>query len=272
MAWTSGCVAGASGSSTSSASRAPSGAPVQVSGGEVPSPSAVKRSGSRAPSAKAGLDRRSVPKRQRARASQAGLRRHQLVHAGAPVRQQATEPGGNVFEHRGPPWANNGSTSGRLPVGTGMARAGCPAMEHDLQRFVTAQADSYAVALTELRRGRKASHWMWWVFPQIAGLGRSPTAQHYAIGSTDEAAAYLRHPLLGPRLVEATQVVTAAAGSADAILGTVDAIKLRSSMTLFETVADDPAPFRAALDRFFGGERDAATVALLRRSPTPPVD
>ncbi len=137
-------------------------------------------------------------------------------------------------------------------------------MDHDLDRFVAAQDGVYTQALAELRRGAKTSHWMWFVFPQIAGLGRSAMAQAYAIGSADEARAYLAHPALGPRLIEATEAVTAAPGSAEAILGGIDAIKLRSSMTLFAHVADDPAPFRAALDRFFVGADDPATIALLR--------
>ena len=137
----------------------------------------------------------------------------------------------------------------------------------DLDRFVTAQADSYPTALRELRRGRKQSHWMWWVFPQLAGLGHSATARSYAIRSADEARAYLAHLLLGARLVEATAAVTAAPGTADAILGLVDALKLRSSMTLFEAVAPDPAPFAAALARFYGDERDEATLRLLSILP-----
>ncbi|RZM30932.1 MAG: DUF1810 family protein, partial [Sphingomonas sp.] len=96
-------------------------------------------------------------------------------------------------------------------------------------------------------------------------LGRSAMAQAYAIGSADEARGYLAHPVLGPRLLEATQAVTAARGSAEAILGGIDAIKLRSSMTLFAAVADDPTPFRAALERFFDGADDPATLALLRK-------
>ncbi len=135
--------------------------------------------------------------------------------------------------------------------------------EHDLGRFVAAQADSHATALAELRRGRKAGHWMWWVFPQLAGLGRSVTAQAYAIRSAAEARAYLAHPLLGPRLIEAAEAVAAAPGSAAAIMGPVDAVKLRSSMTLFEAVATDAAPFRAVLERCFGGERDEVTLGLL---------
>lgn len=105
---------------------------------------------------------------------------------------------------------------------------------------------------------------MWFVFPQIAGLGRSDTARFYAIRDAAEARAYLAHPLLGLRLLEATGAVIAAPGHAETILGGIDAIKLRSSMTLFAVVAAEPAPFVAALDRFFDGDRDAATLALLR--------
>lgn len=136
-------------------------------------------------------------------------------------------------------------------------------MADGLERFVAAQADSWDDAVAELRAGAKRSHWMWWIFPQIAGLGRSDTARYYAIASADEARAYLAHPLLGPRLVEAAQTVARARGSAEAVMGSIDAVKLRSSMTLFAAVAADPAPFRAVLDRFYGGEEDAATLALL---------
>ena len=104
---------------------------------------------------------------------------------------------------------------------------------------------------------------MWWVFPQIAGLGRSETARRYAITSLGEARAYLAHPILRSRLLQATAAVIAAPGGAERILGEIDAIKLRSSMTLFAAAADDDTPFRAALDRFFGGQRDAATLNLL---------
>ncbi len=140
-------------------------------------------------------------------------------------------------------------------------------MTHDLDRFVAAQDGVYPQALAELRAGRKRSHWMWFISPQIAGLGQSEMARTYAIAGADEARAYLAHPVLGPRLIEVAQVVTAAAGSADAILGGIDAVKLRSSMTLFAAVADDPSPFRAALDRFFGGEDDRATLDLLASGP-----
>ena len=136
-------------------------------------------------------------------------------------------------------------------------------MTHDLSRFVAAQADSYDIALAELRAGRKRSHWMWWIFPQIAGLGRSDTARRYAISSAAEAQAYLAHPMLGPRLLACAHAVAAAAGDAEEIMGNIDALKLRSSMTLFAAVADDPGPYRAVLDRFFAGRPDAATLRLL---------
>ena len=137
-------------------------------------------------------------------------------------------------------------------------------MEFDLQRFVEAQAPVHAAALAELRRGRKESHWMWFVFPQLAALGRSGTAHFYGIRSAAEAGAHLVHPLLGPRLIECTEAVLAHCGRRpEAIFGSVDAMKFRSSMTLFEAVADAPEPFAAALEAFYGGERDAATLRLL---------
>jgi uncharacterized protein (DUF1810 family) len=135
----------------------------------------------------------------------------------------------------------------------------------DLDRFVAAQAGVYADALAELKTGRKQSHWMWFVFPQLAGLGRSPTARFFAIGSAGEARAYLADPTLAPRLLECTKAVLAhRARSAEAIFGVVDAMKLKSSMTLFEAVAADPSPFAAVLDGFFDRGRDAATLGLLR--------
>jgi uncharacterized protein (DUF1810 family) len=136
--------------------------------------------------------------------------------------------------------------------------------EFDLDRFVAAQADVYPQALAELKAGRKRTHWMWFVFPQIAGLGRSPTAAFYAIASAAEARSYLAHPLLGARLMQCSEAILAHRGrSAEAIFGAVDAIKLKSSMTLFEAVAADPAPFAAVLDGFFDAERDPATLQLL---------
>ncbi len=122
----------------------------------------------------------------------------------------------------------------------------------------------YHEVLGELRQGRKTGHWMWFVFPQIAGLGYSATARFYAIGDIGEARAYLAHPLLGPRLVECVDALLSHRGqTAEAILGPVDAMKLRSSMTLFVAAAADPAPFVAVLDAFFAGARDPATLERL---------
>jgi uncharacterized protein (DUF1810 family) len=132
-----------------------------------------------------------------------------------------------------------------------------------LQRFVDAQAGVYPVALAELTAGRKRSHWMWFVFPQLAGLGSSATAQRYAIRDLDEARAYLAHPVLGPRLVEAATALLGVEGrSAGQILGHPDDLKLRSSMTLFAAAADDPGVFRAVLDRYYDGP-DQRTLDLL---------
>jgi uncharacterized protein (DUF1810 family) len=134
-----------------------------------------------------------------------------------------------------------------------------------LDRFVTAQAGGvYEGALAELRRGRKTGHWIWYVFPQIAGLGMSAMSQAYAIRDLDEARDYLAHPLLGPRLIAAAEAVLAHAGrhTAEAMLGGIDAIKLRSSATLFEAAGDD-AVFARILDAFYAGERDPATLARL---------
>ena len=126
---------------------------------------------------------------------------------------------------------------------------------YQLDRFMVAQDEgSYRAALAELRAGRKTSHWMWFIFPQVAGLGRSAAAQHFAISSLDEAQAYLRHPVLGPRLRECVQLLAALDGkSADQILGGVDAMKLRSSLTLFMAAAPDEPLFRDVLAKYFGG-------------------
>ncbi|GAB1691554.1 DUF1810 domain-containing protein [Krasilnikovia sp. M28-CT-15] len=140
-------------------------------------------------------------------------------------------------------------------------------MGHDLARFTDAQRDVYADALTELRAGSKRSHWMWFVFPQLAGLGHSPTAQRYAIASLDEARAYLADPVLGPRLTECARALLAVEGrTATQILGSPDDLKLRSSMTLFAQAADDPRPFQAVLDRFYEGAPDQRTLDLLGRA------
>ena len=134
-----------------------------------------------------------------------------------------------------------------------------------LERFVRAQDDggTYEQALAELRAGRKTSHWMWFVFPQLAGLGRSAMAQRYAISGAAEARAYLAHPVLGPRLRACAEVLTGLdTDDAIAVFGGVDAQKLRSSMTLFAAVSDEPV-FAAVLDQYFRGERDPGTTALL---------
>ena len=144
--------------------------------------------------------------------------------------------------------------------------------DFDLERFVAAQAPVYPQALAELRRGRKESHWMWFVFPQIAGLGRSPTAIRYAIGSLAEARAYFAHPLLGPRLVESTEALLDHRGrSAGSILGPIDAVKLCSSMTLFEAAAEGKPKslFAACLDAFCDGERDRATLERIQVRDSP---
>ena len=140
---------------------------------------------------------------------------------------------------------------------------------HRLQRFVDAQDDggAYDIALRELRDGRKRSHWMWFVFPQIAGLGQSPTSRRYAISSLDEARAYIEHPVLGPRLAESARALGGRPGAiARDVFGGIDAIKLRSSMTLFHRADPDNPLFIEVLDRYFGGEPDEATDRLLDTS------
>jgi uncharacterized protein (DUF1810 family) len=134
----------------------------------------------------------------------------------------------------------------------------------DLERFVTAQAGTYQQALMELRAGRKRSHWMWFIFPQLAGLGRSEVSRFYGIGSLDEARAYLAHSTLGPRLRAAAQaVLQSGTRDAAALLGPVDALKLRSSMTLFTRAAPGERVFVDVLDRLYGGDVDEATDRLL---------
>ena len=136
---------------------------------------------------------------------------------------------------------------------------------YDLERFVAAQnaGKTYDHAVEELRRGRKTSHWMWFVFPQVAGLGQSHLSRTYAISSLEEARAYLQHPVLGPRLRECAALVAgSASGTATEIFGGIDTQKLRSSMTLFAAVSDEPV-FRAVLDQYFAGSEDDATTARL---------
>ena len=135
---------------------------------------------------------------------------------------------------------------------------------YDLQRFVAAQEPVYATVVAELRAGRKRSHWIWFIFPQLRGLGRSSTAIRYGIASSDEAAAYLAHPILGPRLRECARLVARIDGrSIEEIFGWPDDLKVRSSMTLFAHATDDNADFVAVLEKFYGGEPDPATLDAL---------
>jgi uncharacterized protein (DUF1810 family) len=135
----------------------------------------------------------------------------------------------------------------------------------ELERFVSIQRETYARALEEIRRGRKRSHWIWYIFPQAAGLGHSAMSQRYAIASTGEAQAYLDHPVLGARYRECVAALQALKdSSAEAVFGAIDVVKLRSSLTLFAEVSGEPL-LAAALDRWFDGQRDEATMRLLGR-------
>ncbi|HTP64813.1 MAG TPA: DUF1810 domain-containing protein [Geobacteraceae bacterium] len=135
----------------------------------------------------------------------------------------------------------------------------------DLKRFTQAQERIYGAALAEIRRGCKQSHWMWFIFPQIDGLGHSPTAKYYAIKSIEEARVYLAHPILGARLVECAEAVLSVEGrSASAIFGYPDDMKLKSSMTLFAAMAEDPySVFNRVLEKYYGGGEDSATLSIL---------
>jgi uncharacterized protein (DUF1810 family) len=144
---------------------------------------------------------------------------------------------------------------------------------YDLERFVTAQDANraFAAVVAELRVGRKIGHWMWFVFPQIAGLGVSPKSKRYAISSVDEARSYLAHPILGPRLEECARILTERSGrTARDIFGSIDAMKLRSSMTLFARAAPESSLFREVLDLYFSGLADEATDAHLATLAPPP--
>lgn len=133
-----------------------------------------------------------------------------------------------------------------------------------LDRFLEAQRGDYAAALAEVRRGRKTSHWMWYIFPQIAGLGQSSTARYYSIRDLEEAREYYAHPVLGQRLREITSVLLALRGSDPvAVFGGIDSMKLKSSMTLFAAAAPDDPLFRQVLDKYYGGEQDSLTLRLL---------
>jgi uncharacterized protein (DUF1810 family) len=134
----------------------------------------------------------------------------------------------------------------------------------DLGRFTSAQDPVYPTVVRELRNGTKASHWMWFIFPQIDGLGSSPTARHYAIRSLDEAAAYLEHPVLGLRLIECTELVNNVQGkSLRQILGSPDDMKFHSSVTLFSLIEPRRSVFEQALDKYFDGELDSKTIAIV---------
>ncbi|MBN9523635.1 DUF1810 domain-containing protein [bacterium] len=147
----------------------------------------------------------------------------------------------------------------------GPAPAGDP---HDLRRFLEAQAGDYERALAEVRGGRKRTHWMWYVFPQLAGLGSSPTAVRYAIRSAAEARAYLAHPVLGPRLVACAEAALAVEGrSATDVFGTPDDLKLRSCATLFAHVSPAGSVFDQLLAKYFGGEPDGETLRRLAAAP-----
>ncbi len=138
----------------------------------------------------------------------------------------------------------------------------------DLDRFVAAQDPLYSHVVAELAAGRKQSHWMWFIFPQVAGLGFSAMAQRYAIRSRAEAEAYLAHPILGSRLLECTRLVLEVNGKTiHAILGSPDDVKFRSSMTLFDAVSNQPI-FAQAIDKYYGGEKDQATLDILDRLRT----
>ncbi|MFC5758354.1 DUF1810 domain-containing protein [Rhizobium sp. GCM10022189] len=137
-------------------------------------------------------------------------------------------------------------------------------IDYDLHRFIDAQNGIYEQALAELRAGRKRSHWMWFIFPQIAGLGTSSMAEKYAIRSAEEASAYLGDPILGSRLLRCVEAVLSVNGrSAHDIMGSPDDLKLRSSMTLFAAVSDHGSPFHKAIDRFYDGKFDERTISIL---------
>jgi uncharacterized protein (DUF1810 family) len=136
--------------------------------------------------------------------------------------------------------------------------------DNHLKRFLDTQAHDYATALTEIKGGRKRSHWMWYIFPQIGGLGYSVMARRYAIADLPEAAAYLAHPTLGPRLIEIARLLLALPGSnANAVMGSPDDLKLRSCMTLFSLVPGADPVFEAVLKKYFDGQKDPATLQLV---------
>jgi uncharacterized protein (DUF1810 family) len=136
----------------------------------------------------------------------------------------------------------------------------------NLNRFIDAQDESYDAIVTELKNGKKVTHWMWYVFPQIAGLGRSATAKYYAIQTPGEAQAYLDHPILGQRLLECTRILLSLKSkSALDIFGDIDAMKFKSSMTLFMSIAGIDSVYQEAIDKYFEGEQDRATLKILSK-------
>lgn len=140
---------------------------------------------------------------------------------------------------------------------------------YHLQRFVEAQQQVFESVLTELNLGRKYGHWIWFIFPQLKGLGRSSTSEFYGIGSLDEAKAYLQHPVLGRRLIQCTELLIAVRGSnAEAIFGDVDSVKFRSCMTLFGAADPEQRTFSRALEKYFGGEGDPLTLSYLNKQRT----
>jgi uncharacterized protein (DUF1810 family) len=150
-------------------------------------------------------------------------------------------------------------------------RAPVDADPYNLSRFVEAQTHDYDEALSEIRAGRKQSHWMWYVFPQFQGLGTSPTSRHFAIRSAAEAGAYLANPILGPRLLECAETVLRINGrSALEIFGSPDDMKLRSCATLFAAVSPGDSAFHRIIEKYFHGERDQRTIQLLESSQTAP--
>jgi uncharacterized protein (DUF1810 family) len=142
-------------------------------------------------------------------------------------------------------------------------------VDYDLHRFIEAQNGIYEKALAELKAGRKRSHWMWFIFPQIAGLGTSSMAEKYAIRSAEEASSYLADPILGSRLLRCVEAILSIdARSAHDIMGSPDDLKLRSSMTLFAAVSDHGSPFHKAIDHFYDGKFDERTISLLSAGNT----
>lgn len=140
---------------------------------------------------------------------------------------------------------------------------------HDLRRFLEAQENTFTIALSELRAGQKASHWMWFIFPQVAGLGSSSMAQRYAIQSRAEATAYLAHPILGQRLRQSAEALLSVRGrSIEEIMGYPDHIKLKSSMTLFSEISPRGSVFENVLDKYYGGGRDSKTTNFLAQAPS----